>query len=225
VSTYLSEGGVVLDAIRLIQANGIVAFEDHADVADPYGHADIETMVGNAGTLTEKLVAMYEGMDLVYSTPPTVTHMPIPPTVDNPDPAYEEAEAGELARLVLADYRWQSYTPSETKAGFHDHPDPDARWENKSWHMPRGEFPSRIKHALKAGFPVIVTIENHVVLIYGADYDNDGSPVKYYIKDSFEGFHFLDGIFAWGFYYIANANILHESFWEMTTVELEQSEG
>jgi len=96
-----------------------------------------------------------------------------------------------------------------TEVGFHDHPDPDSRWENVSWYMPRSEFPGRIKQALEAGFPVIVSIRNHGVLLYGADYDSNGSPIIYYIKDSYPDY-----------YYLADADYLHEISWEMTTVKL-----
>lgn len=209
VNTYLVEWGIVLDALRLIQSNGIVYFDDYHDISDPYGQADIGAMIDSAGSFTEKIMAMYEGMDIVYTAPPTLTHMPDNQADGRFGPVLMEAQAGDLAQLVLAGDVWQSYAPSETKVGFHDHPDPDARWENVSWHMPRSEFPGRIKEALEAGFPVIVTVRVHAVLVYGADYDSNGSPIAYYIKDSYPDY-----------YYLADADQLHESFWEMTTVKL-----
>lgn len=209
VNTYLREGGVVLDALRLIQSNGIVAFDDYYDVADSYGQANIPAMINGAGSVTEKMMAMYEGLDLVYTVPPTRTHVPNGLASDDPNAAYVEAKAGDLARFVLADDVWQSYTPSETETGFHDHPDADARWENLSWHMPRAEFPGRIKQALQAGFPVVISIRNHSILLYGADYDEDGDPVTYYIKDSYPDY-----------YYLSDADYLYDIFWEMTTVKL-----
>ncbi|MFZ2145863.1 MAG: hypothetical protein WAV28_01485 [Sedimentisphaerales bacterium] len=208
VNTYLSEAGVVLDAIRLIQSNGIVSFDDYYDINEPYGQANIREMINSAESFTDKIIAMYEGMDIVYTAPPTLTHIPSE-VVGRSGSATVEAEAGDLARLVLAGDVWQSYAPSETKVGFHDHPDPDSRWENMSWYMPRSEFPGRIKQALEAGFPVIVTIQVHALLIYGADYDSDGSPVVYYMKDSYPDY-----------YYLANADNLHAMFWEMTTIKL-----
>jgi len=209
VNTYLTEAGIALDALRLIQSNGIVAFDDYYDITGPYGQANIPTMIDSAGSFTEKMMAMYEGLDLVYTAPPTLTHMPDNQAQGRFGPTLMEAEAGDLARLVLASDVWQSYAPSETKVGFHEHPDPDARWENLSWYMPRSEFPGRIKQALEAGCPVMVTVRNHCVLLYGADYDSDGSPVTYYIKDSYPDY-----------YYLSDADELHEIFWEMTTVKL-----
>jgi len=209
VNTYLREGGVVLDALRLIQANGIVAFDDHTDIADAYGQADISSLIDNAETVTEKMIAMYEGIGTVYTAPPTVTHIPNSLPADDPSAAYLEAPPGELAELVLGDYLWESYTPSETETGYHDHPDADARWENQSWYMPRDEFPGRIKQALQAGFPVLISIRNHSILLYGAEYDENGDPVVYYIKDSYPDY-----------YYLSDANYLYENFWEMATVKL-----
>lgn len=209
VNTYITEAGIALDALPLIQSNGIVSFDDYYDITDPYGQANISDMISSAGSFTDKIIVMYWGMDIVYTAPPTQTHIPSSPTLDNPDPTYVEAGAGDLARLVLAGDVWQSYAPSETKVGFHDHPDPDSRWENMSWYMPRSEFPGRIKQALEAGFPVIVSIRTHGLLIYGADYDSNGSPIVYYIKDSHPDY-----------YYLADADQLHESFWEMTTIKL-----
>jgi hypothetical protein len=226
VNTHLNERGVALDAIRLIQSNGIVSFDDYFDIIDPYGQADIREMINSADNFTDKINAMYKGMDIFYKTPPTLSHIPSSPTLDNPDPAYVEAKAGDLARLVLAGDVWQSYAPSETKVGFHDHPDSDSRWENKSWYMPRGEFPGRIKQALKAGFPVIVTIRGHTVMVYGADYNSNGSPVTYYIKDSYPS-HTPENLEALGgskyikdYYFLAEADNLHEILLEMTTIKL-----
>jgi len=219
VDTYIREGGIVPDAIRLIQSNGIVSFDDYNDIADPYGQANIREMINSAESFTGQMTAMYQGLDIVYTAPPTVTHIPGKSDVNDPNLVYVEAGAGDLARLVLAFDVWQSYTPSETKVGFHDHPDPDARWESVSWHMPRSEFPGRIKQALQAGFPVVVSIQNHGLLIYGADYDSNGAPITYYLKDSFD-IRIADRHLSLGYYYQSDANKLHASLWEMTTVKL-----
>lgn len=181
MNTYITEAGVALDAIRLIQSNGIVSVGDYYDINDQYGQANIGDMIDSGQSFTDKIIAMYEGMNIVYTEPPTLTHIP---KIGRSGPIPIKAEAG-----VLADDVWQSYTPSETEVGFHDHPDPDARWENVSWYMPRNEFPGRIKQALEAGFPVIVLIQAHTVLIYGADYDSNGSPIVYYIKDSYPDYY------------------------------------
>jgi hypothetical protein len=92
--------------------------------------------------------------------------------------------------------------------------------------MPRGEFPGRIKQALKAGFPVIVTIRGHTVMVYGADYNSNGSPVTYYIKDSYPS-HTPENLEALGgskyikdYYFLAEADNLHEILLEMTTIKL-----
>jgi hypothetical protein len=220
VNTYITEAGIALDAIRLIQSNGIVSFDDYNDIIDPYGQANIRDMIESGESFTDKIIAMYEGLDLVYTAPPILTHIPDSFTIEEPNLMYVEAAPGELAAMVLAGDVWQSYTPSETEVGFHDHPDPDSRWENMSWYMPRSEFPGRIKQALEAGFPVIVSIRNHGVLLYGADYDSDGLPVTYYIKDSYDELRFIDGQVYWGYFYLADADYLHEIFWEMTTVVL-----
>jgi hypothetical protein len=220
VNTYLREGGIVLDAIRLIQSNGIISFDDYYDIFDPYGQANILDMINGEENFTGKITAMYTGMDIVYTAPPTLTHIPSNPTLDDPNRTYVEAEAGDLARLVLAGDVWESYTPSETQVGFHDHPDPDARWENQSWYMPHSEFPDRIRQALLAGFPVVVSIQNHGLLLYGADYDSNGSPITYYVKDSYDTLRFIGGTIAWDYYYRSDADLLHANFWEMTTVKL-----
>ncbi len=209
VMTYITEAGIALDALRLIQSNGIVAFDDHPDIDAPYGQANIGALIDSAADFTGKITALYEGLDLVYTAPPTVTHVPDNQSVGRFGPVHVEAEAGDLARVVLAGDVWQSYAPSETQVGFGQHPDPDARWENRSWYMPRHEFPGRIKLALEAGFPVTVTVRTHVILVYGAEYDGNGSPISYYIKDSYPDY-----------YYRAEADELHGMFWEMTTVKL-----
>jgi hypothetical protein len=105
VNTYLFEAGIALDAIRLIQSNGIVSFDDYYDINEPYGQANIRHMINSAESFTDKIIAMYEGMEIVYTAPPTLTHIPKEVVGRSGSPTME-AEAGDLARLVLAGDVW-----------------------------------------------------------------------------------------------------------------------
>ncbi len=115
---------------------------------------------------------------------------------------------GELNRAVVGNQIWQSFAAA--KAGgaekFDRHPDPDARLGTNSWYMPREKFAARIKASLEAGHASEVTIGGHTVLLYGADYDADGAPVRYYIKDSYPNY-----------FYESDAAKLHSSLMEITT--------
>lgn len=71
---FISERGVAIDALQLIRSEGLVAFEDFVDSADPYGSYDFKGEINKAATLAEKLTTLFSGLDIFYSTPPLETH-------------------------------------------------------------------------------------------------------------------------------------------------------
>ena len=199
IENYLSERGVAVDAIRLIQAGGLVAFRDYKDIVDPYGDADITRDVDHASTSDQKIQILYTDLDIVYSRPPNATHF-------DDTPISREG----LAKQFLGNQVWESYAAASSgEEGYRRHPDPDARQEAVSWYMPRSKFAQRIKAALKANYAVEVTIGGHCIMLYGAEYDSNGTPLHYYMKDSYPDY-----------FYTANPAKLHETLIEISTVKI-----
>lgn len=199
IEDYISERGVSVDALQLLTANGLVAFRDFTDIADPYGRYDIDGAIAAARDEAAKLAALDTGLAKVYGVPPEQTHL---------DGA--EIARQELSRVVLDGTEWQSYAVArDGREGWRTHPDPDARHGAQSYFMPASKIVARIKAALQAGYAVEITIGGHCILIYGATYDASGAPVTYFIKDSYPDY----------FYEANPASILRELV-EMTTVKL-----
>ena len=64
--------------------------------------------------------------------------------------------------------------------------DPDARPETMVHYIKQAEAIRLIHDSLKRGEAVVWgSTDNHALLIYGADYDAQGKPLDYWVKDSF----------------------------------------
>lgn len=199
IEKFLSERGTAMDAIRLIQLNGLVWFSDYKDITDPYGIANIENDVNQATGYSQKMQKLSVDLNKVYTDPPLSTHF-----------GDKTLSRGELAKQITNDLIWESYAVlRDGEEGYRHHPDPDARHETVSYYMPRAKFADRIKAALKAKYAVEITIGGHCITIYGADYDSNGNPVLYYTKDSYPDY-----------FYTADPSELHKSLIEISTVRL-----
>lgn len=180
LASYVGERGVAVDAMRLIEESGLVAFADHTDVADGYGTFDFASAIGAAPDLDAKYRALEGGLARVYGTLPGTTHF-----------ESTELSRAALAARVVGDLRWQSYAVAKDGVeGFGKHPDPDARPGVRAWFEPQAKLVARIRASLKAGEPLELTIGGHCVLIRGAAYDAAGNPLRYDIKDSYPDFFY-----------------------------------
>lgn len=199
-ASYTGERGVAVDAMRLLTDNGLVAFADFTDIADPYGDFDLRRAVDRAPNEAAKLEVLEAGLGEIYGVPPQETHL--------------ESEApitrAALTENVIEGAVWQSYAISrDGREGWRAHPDPDARPGVQSWFMAASKIEARIKAALQAGYPVEITIGGHCLLIYGAAYDASSRPTRYFIKDSYPDY-----------FYEANPRETLANLLEMTTAVL-----
>jgi len=91
-----------------------------------------------------------------------------------------------LKDKLVGDRVFWSYAISETLKGWHAHPDTTTRAGNVAYFVPRAEIAGIIKRSLDQRAPIAFWYQTHVVVIYGATYDEDGNPTKYFIKDSYK---------------------------------------
>ena len=62
--------------------------------------------------------------------------------------------------------------------------DPDARPDTRVRYVPLDRMITLIHESLRRGEAVVSGTKDHALLIYGADYDAEGRPMSYLIKDS-----------------------------------------
>jgi hypothetical protein len=177
---YLAETGTAIDAIELIRKNGLIAFADFKDVADPYGHTDVKNAVDRETNCASKLTVLHESLSERYSVPPENTHL-----------GDFQLKASELGSKVTRNETWVSFAASDDgTSGWRHHPDPDARLDTKSYFIPRGELHNKIKSALNKKYAVEVSIGGHSIMLYGASYDKQGNPTNYFMKDSYPDYFY-----------------------------------
>jgi hypothetical protein len=174
---YLEEGGIAIDALALIRADGLVAegdFHDFVD-ADPV-FATLARRVRAASGEAAKLKALDGALDARLGAPPAKTHLDgrvlTPP---------------ELAKAVVGDGAWAEYDLSRdgvARVGRSE--DPDARPGAIVHYAPLSTLIDLIHGSLKRGQAVVWgSTDDHALLIFGGDYDVQGRPISYWVKDSF----------------------------------------
>lgn len=113
----------------------------------------------------------------------------------------------ELRALLIGDKKYTSYAISETQSGWGPHLDPDATAGKKSFYISRSDLPKLIKNSLEKKEALAFWYDEHIVTLYGADYDLSGNPIKYYIKDSYHPY-----------FYEARAEETHKIIIEITGI-------
>ena len=110
--------------------------------------------------------------------PPRVTHL------DG-----ETMSPDELARAVLGRHQWVEFDRSRDGAeGWGPSRDPDARADTLVMYVKLDRLIDLIHRSLAQGRAVVAGTDDHSFLVYGADYDKDGKPLSYLIKDSLAPF-------------------------------------
>ena len=173
-STHLEDGGLAVDALMLIRQNGLVGAQDYHDVvdSDPIFAALSRRLATVAGA-DAKLKALNGALG------------PAPASVRLDG---RKLTPGDLAKTVLGDRIWTEYDVASDDRAPPVSPsdDPDARPETLVHHVDLTTAVKLIQDSLARGEAVVWgSTDNHALLIYGADYDAEGRPVAYWVKDSF----------------------------------------
>ncbi|MFY9972475.1 MAG: hypothetical protein WAK41_24000 [Roseiarcus sp.] len=174
-SVRLEEGGLAVEAIALIRQNGLFDRSDFHDVvdSDPIFPA-IEAKVAPYENRASKQKALDEELRANLGAPPKMTHL-----------EGKAASPVQLARAMLGDEEWTEFDLSRDGVeGWGPSHDPDARPETRVRYVGLDVMIDLIHRSLARGEAVVWGTVDHALLIYGADYDGNGKPLSYLIKDS-----------------------------------------
>lgn len=196
---YLYEGGTTVDGIKILREKGMIALGDYS--SSPKNTPVRNPFVIASGTIEAQIQSLYQQLNKTYGEPPSVSHF-----------EGEIYSTTEIADLVLEKQNWVAYAPSlNGKLGYQDHFDKDARKETLSYYLPKEQFLSNIRVALKRGTALAISICGHDIMLYGAEFNAQGKAVLYYVKDNYSN----------PFYTINPSNmVLGKNFCGYSTVEL-----
>jgi hypothetical protein len=182
-STRLPEGGLAVEALALIRKDGMVAQPDFHDIVNSIPIAEsIQKDLDGIPDRDAKEKALDEVLPAKLGVVPEVTRL------DG-----QVVSADQMARAVTDGYEWTEFDLSTdgSEAWGPSH-DPDARPETRVKYVKLEVLIDAIHQSLKRRQAVVWGSPDHALLIYGADYDRDGKPVSYLVKDSFEPFTYRE---------------------------------
>jgi hypothetical protein len=173
--TTLEEGGLAVEALALIRRNGLFEEADFHDVVDSDAvFASIDDRLGRYASPLEKEKALDAELAANLGVTPGVTHL-----------GRIATSPKQMARAFLGDEQWTEFDLSrDGYEGWGPSHDPDALPETRVRYVRLEAMIDLVHRSLRAGEAVVAGSIDHAVLIYGGDYDRDGRPVSYLIKDS-----------------------------------------
>ena len=182
-STRLPEGGLAVEAVALIRKDGMVAQPDFRDIVNSIPIAEsIEQDLARIPDRAAKEKALSEELHVKLGVVPEVTHL------DG-----NVVSADQMARAVTDGYEWTEFDLSpDGSETWGPSRDPDARPETRVKYVKLEVLIDLIHRSLARGQAVVWGSPDHALLIYGGDYDKDGKPLSYLIKDSFEPFTYRE---------------------------------
>ncbi len=175
----LEDGGLAVEALALIRQNGLVARADFHDIVDSAPiYSSIREKLSQAADPGEKRKLLESELRSSLGDTPGVTHLDGQPLSPR-----------ELASAALGSGKWAEFDLSRDGAeGPGPSHDPDARADTRVVYVTLDRLIDLIHRSLATGRSVVAGTTDHAVLIYGADYDADGQPLSYLIKDSLAPF-------------------------------------
>jgi hypothetical protein len=182
-STRLPEGGLAVEALALIRKDGIVAKPDFSDIVDSNPVAEsIEKDLARIPDRAAQEKALTEEVHEKLGVVPEVTHLD-GQVVSAERMAHAVTDGSEWTEFDLSPDGSETWGPSL---------DPDARPETRVKYVKLEVLINLIHQSLARGQAVVWGSLDHALLIYGGDYDSDGKPLSYLIKDSFEPYTYRE---------------------------------
>lgn len=172
----LEDGGLAVEALALIRQNGLLAERDFHGIvdSDPI-FASIHNKLARYADPSKKQEALEEELRASLGAPPQIT-----------DLDGKTMSPRQLADAVLGKRQWVEFDVLRDGAEkWGPSRDPDARPETRVRYVKLNMMIDLIRQSLASGRAVVAGSTDHALLIYGADYDKDGKPLSYFIKDSF----------------------------------------
>ncbi len=169
------DGGLAVEALALIRKNGLIQRGDFHDVVDLDAIVDrLRRTLAREPEPQRQDRVLDDGLTAALGAKPGTTHLEGRPL----SPA-------ELARTVLGGETWTEFDLSRDGAqGWGPSRDPDARPETRVRYVTLDALIALIHKSLAQREAVVAGTVDHAFLVYGADYDRDGKPLGYLVKDS-----------------------------------------
>ena len=171
----LEEGGLAIEALNLIRQNGLVARADFHDVVDASPvYASVRRTLARRPKPPDKLQALRRQLAARLGAKPASTHL------DG-----RVVTPAQLAQAMLGARQWIEFDLARNGAqGWGPSRDPDARGDSRVLYVDLSRMIGLIHGSLARGQAVVAGSKDHSLLIHGGDYDKDGRPIAYMIKDS-----------------------------------------
>ncbi|MBK7845565.1 MAG: IdeS/Mac family cysteine endopeptidase [Bdellovibrionales bacterium] len=175
----LIESGAAIDAISLIRTYGLFPEESFARPVKQWDREPLDPFGYNNNPFTfQSLNALLSQM--FGSLPQIIEWQSF------------SCSPRDFASLILGESTWKAYGVSRNgKSGEGAHWDIDARKGALAIYLPLNEILKLIRKSLEHGHAMVVSFGptdlnegGHAVQVYGAEYDSQGNPVLYHIKDS-----------------------------------------
>ncbi len=169
------DGGLGVEALAIIRQNGLVHRDDFHDVVDDAPVlATLKEMVAGPAEPQLKEKALDEALTAVLGAKPATTHL-----------EGRLVSPAALAKAALEGQAWTEFDLARDGVeGWGPSHDPDARADTRVRYVGLTTLIDLIHRSLRHGQSVVTGTEDHAFLIYGADYDRQGKPLDYLIKDS-----------------------------------------
>jgi hypothetical protein len=169
------DGGLGVEALALIRQNGLVDRNDFHDVVDDAAVLTrLKETVAKPAEPERKERALDEALTAALGAKPTTTHLggrPLSPAA--------------LAKAALEGQAWTEFDLARDGVeGWGPSQDPDARADTRVRYVALARLIDLIHRSLARGQSVVAGTDDHAFLVYGADYDRQGRPLDYLIKDS-----------------------------------------
>ncbi|WP_115331695.1 hypothetical protein [Legionella busanensis] len=177
-----AEGGTPLSAAYLLKNYGALPYDEYHDVISPPNYTNLyysifvdNTTPKQKRALTDSLLPLYFGYDI-----PETTHF-----------NGQTLSRLDFALQILPQGTWNTYAiAKDGKEHIGNGLDPDARRSEQTHFIVRDKLIHKINQSLMNNRPVIYSNNLHVILIYGADYDNRYQPINFYIKDTYPDYFY-----------------------------------
>ncbi len=169
------QGGLAVEALALIRENGLIERGDFHDAVnvDPIIATLKQTLAQETEPQRQER-ALDNQLTAALGPRPATTHLegkPVNPVA--------------LARAALAGETWTEFDLARDGAqGWGPSHDPDARPETRVRYVALDALVALIHKSLAQREAVVAGTTDHAFLVYGADYDRDGKPLGYLVKDS-----------------------------------------
>jgi len=195
------EGGTATDAVYLLKEYGAYQYNDYHNILSGTNYKNLLKSVFAASTADERRQKASEELPKHFNDP-------------LPEKTFFNGEwltPVAFGTSLVTTGEWNSYAISkDDKEFWSEDPDSDARAGSMTYFMSREKVISKITTALKNNRPVVYSNIAHLILIYGAEFDANNNPIKFYIKNS-NGFP--------QFFYKADAKKTIDNLGEISVLE------